>query len=390
MDVHGFCDEDFTKVRDAFVGNFERGEELGASVCVFHHGRPVVDLWAGDADEHGRPWAEDTLVNVYSITKTMTFICILLLTERGEIDLDAPVATYWPEFAANGKAAITVAQVMAHTAGLSGFDPAITPTDLYDWDRVCAGLAAQTPWWTPGEGSGYHLITQGFLLGEIVRRVSGRSLGTFFAEEVAGPLGADFHIGLSESEDARVADLVPPGRVELPENGSGLPENGSGDAPSIAVRSVRSCPLRGTEPRTRAWRAAEIPAAGGIGNARSVARVHAALACGGTLDGTRLLAPETVESILTEQSNGTDRVLGVPMRFGLGFGLMSDTIPLSPDERSFFWGGWGGSIAVIDLESELSVAYTMNRMSSGMAGDMRGGTVAFAATHTAASLARGC
>lgn len=380
MEIHGFCEDGFESVRDAFAGNFARGEELGASVAVIHHGRAVVDLWAGDADEGGRAWAEDTIVNVYSITKTMTFVCMLILVDRGMVDPEAPVAAYWPEFAVNGKVDITVAQVMSHTAGLSGFDPAITATELYDWDRVCAGLAAQAPWWTPGDGSGYHLITQGFLLGEIVRRVSGRSVGTFFAEEVAGPLAADFHIGLPESEDGRVADLVPPEKMDLP----ALDDAG---AASIAVRSVTSCPLRGSEPNTRAWRAAEIPAAGGIGNARSMARVHAALACGGTLDGVRLMSPETVESILAERSFTTDRVLGVPMRYGLGFGLMSDMIPLSPNPRSFFWGGWGGSITVIDLDSQLSVAYVMNRMANGMAGDIRGGTVAIAATNAATRLA---
>jgi CubicO group peptidase (beta-lactamase class C family) len=380
MEINGFCDEGFGAVRDAFLGNFERGEELGAAVAVTHHGRPVVDLWAGDADEHGRPWAEDTLVNVYSITKTMTFVSLMMLVDRGEVDVAEPVATHWPEFAANGKADITVAQVLSHTAGLSGFDPAIKPTDLYDWDAVCAGLAAQEPWWTPGEGSGYHLITQGYLLGEIVRRVSGRTVGTFFAEEVAGPLGADFHFALPASEDARVADLVPPDFEAMLAAATGNPD-------SIAVRSVLSCPLDATEPRTREWRAAEIPAAGGIGNARSIARVHSALACGGTVDGVTLMSPETVESILDEQSNSVDHVLGMPTRFGLGFGLMSDDVPLSPNERSFFWGGWGGSIAVTDLDTETSVAYVMNRMGTGMAGDLRGGLVAMAATTAATQLA---
>lgn len=380
MEINGFCDEGFGAVRDAFLGNFERGEELGAAVAVTHHGRPVVDLWAGDADEHGRPWAEDTLVNVYSITKTMTFVSLMMLVDRGEVDVAEPVATHWPEFAANGKADITVAQVLSHTAGLSGFDPAIKPTDLYDWDAVCAGLAAQEPWWTPGEGSGYHLITQGYLLGEIVRRVSGRTVGTSFAEEVAGPLGADFHFALPASEDARVADLVPPDFEAMLAAATGNPD-------SIAVRSVLSCPLDATEPRTREWRAAEIPAAGGIGNARSIARVHSALACGGTVDGVTLMSPETVESILDEQSNSVDHVLGMPTRFGLGFGLMSDDVPLSPNERSFFWGGWGGSIAVTDLDTETSVAYVMNRMGTGMAGDLRGGLVAMAATTAASQLA---
>ena len=379
MEIHGFCDDAFASVRDAFVGNFDAGNELGASVAVTHHGKPVVDLWAGDADEHGRPWVEDTIINVYSTTKTMTFICMLMLADRGLVDFNEPVATYWPEFAQNGKEGVLLRHVMCHNAGLSGFDPAITATDLYDWDRICTGLAAQAPWWEPGTGSGYHLVTQGFLLGEVLRRVTGTSIGTFFRDEVAGPLGADFHIGLPASEDARVADLVPPDFEAML---AGLPA----DETSIATRSTLSCMLDATEPRTRAWRGAEIPAAGGTGNARSVARVHSALACGGAVDGVRLMSPESVEQVLVEQSSGTDKVLGVPMRFGMGFGLMSELIPLSSNPRSFFWGGWGGSIAVIDLDAELSVAYVMNKMGGGMAGDLRGGLVAFAAGAAAAQV----
>lgn len=379
MDVHGTCDDAFGPVRDAFVGNFERGNEVGASVAVTHHGRPVVDLWAGDADEAGRPWEQDTIVNVYSTTKTMAATCVLTLADRGEIDLDAPVADLWPEFGANGKAGVLVRHVMSHSAGLSGFEPAITATDLYDWDRVCDLLAAQAPWWEPGAKSGYHAITQGYLQGELVRRATGRSVGTFFREEVAGPLGADFHIGLPASEDHRVADLVPPDLSAALGTGAIQPD-------TLAARTLLSCPLDATEPRTRAWRGAEIPAAGGTGNARSVARVHSALACGGEVDGVRLMSADGVERILEEQISGTDGVLGVPMRFGMGFGLMSDLIPLSPNKRAFFWGGWGGSLAVIDLDAEVSVAYVMNRMGDGLAGDVRGALVALAALGVANSL----
>jgi len=379
VDVHGTCDDAFGPVRDAFVGNFERGNEVGASVAVTHHGRPVVDLWAGDADEAGRPWEQDTIVNVYSTTKTMAATCVLTLADRGEIDLDAPVADLWPEFGANGKAGVLVRHVMSHSAGLSGFEPAITATDLYDWDRVCDLLAAQAPWWEPGAKSGYHAITQGYLQGELVRRATGRSVGTFFREEVAGPLGADFHIGLPASEDHRVADLVPPDLSAALGTGAIQPD-------TLAARTLLSCPLDATEPRTRAWRGAEIPAAGGTGNARSVARVHSALACGGEVDGVRLMSADGVERILEEQISGTDGVLGVPMRFGMGFGLMSDLIPLSPNKRAFFWGGWGGSLAVIDLDAEVSVAYVMNRMGDGLAGDVRGALVALAALGVANSL----
>jgi CubicO group peptidase (beta-lactamase class C family) len=370
-DVQGHCDARFAAVRDTFAAAFERGDERGASVAVTLDGAPVVDIWAGVAGDDGRPWAEDTIVNVYSTTKTMSALCVLMLADRGEVDLNAPVASYWPEFATNGKAGVLVSHVMSHTSGLSGFDPAITPEDLYDWDAICAQLAAQAPWWEPGTVSGYHAITQGFLQGEIVRRVTGRSVGTFFREEVAEPLGADFHIGLPASEDHRVADLVPPPRAAS--------AGDANDLESIAARTLLSCPLDATEPRTRAWRGAEIPAAGGTGNARSVGRVHSALACGGQVDGVRLLSEAGVERILDEQSHTVDLVLGLKIRFGMGFGLMSESIPLSSSPRSFFWAGYGGSLALIDLDQRLTVTYVMNKMSSGLTGDLRGAAIVFAA-----------
>ena len=371
MHIQGFCDPRFEPVREAFAANFESRDELGASAAVTLDGVPVVDPWAGDADPSGRPWQEDTIVNVYSTTKTMAGTCMLMVADRGLVDFDAPVATYWPEFAANGKEAVLVRHVMSHSAGLSGFDPPLaSPEDLYDWDGIAARLAAQTPWWTPGDGSGYHAVTQGFLQGEIVRRVTGKSLGTFFREEVALPLGADFHIGLDQAHDGRVGELIPPGAA--------LGSDGA-DPDSIGVRTMRSCSLVGTEPRTSAWRRAEIPAAGGIGNARSVARVHSALACGGGVDGVRLLSEAGVARALEEQSQGVDKVMGVPIRFGMGFGLIDSTFPLSPNPRSFFWGGWGGSLSIIDLDARLSVAYVMNRMDADLLGDVRGGSIVMAA-----------
>ncbi len=368
--IHGECKPEFETVRARFAANFDEGGERGASVSVTLHGETVVDLWAGDADGAGRPWERDTIVNVWSTTKTMAATCLLMLADRGELDLDAPIATYWPEFAANGKEQITTAQVMGHTAGLSGWDPAIEPTDLYDWDKAVGVLAAQAPWWEPGTRSGYHLITQGYLEGEVVRRITGRTLGTFFREEVAEPLGADFHIGLPETEEGRVGEMDPP------DVGLGLE---AVDLGSIAARSALSCPISGAECNTRAWRAAEIPAAGGTGNARSVARVHAALANGGTVDGVTLLSPAGVDRIFTEQASGVDAVLGMDMRMGTGFGLMNESIPLSTNPRSCFWGGWGGSISVVDLDAGLSVSYVMNKMASGLVGDLRGAMLVFAA-----------
>jgi CubicO group peptidase (beta-lactamase class C family) len=369
-EIHGECDPRFEAVRTTFAANFEQGQECGASVAVTLDGEMVVDLWAGDADENGRPWERDTIVNVWSTTKTMAATCLLILADRGEVDLDEPVATYWPEFAAKGKEVVTIAHVLGHTAGLPGWDPSITPEVLYDWDRSTAVLADQAPWWEPGTKSGYHAVTQGHLLGEIVRRVTGRTIGTFFREEVAEPLGADFHIGLPESEEPRVGRMIPPD-IDIGALGS--------NTASVAVRALTSCPLTGAEPNTRGWRAAEIPAAGGTGNARAVARIHSALANGGSVDGVKLLSTAGVERIFTEQCHDVDQVLGMKVRFGTGFGLMNETVPLSPNPRSCFWGGWGGSLAVIDLDARMSVAYVMNRMASGLVGDLRGGMLVVAA-----------
>jgi CubicO group peptidase (beta-lactamase class C family) len=370
MKPGGFCAPEFEPVRDAFIANFAAGSEVGASVAVTKDGVPVVDLWAGEAVKGAAAWQRDTIVNVYSTTKTMAATCVLVLADRGAVDLNAPVARYWPEFAQNGKQDVLVRHVMSHSAGLSGFDPALpSVTDLYDWDGIAGRLAAQKPWWTPGEGSGYHAITQGYLQGEIVRRVTGKSIGTFFRDEIARPLGADFHIGLPAEHDVRVAELVPP-----PVGLGGMP----GDPESIGVRTMKSCSLEGSEPRTSGWRRAEIPAAGGVGNARSVARVHSALACGGSVDGVRLLSEAGVRRVLEEQTNGIDRVLNGPIRFGMGFGLPHPSMPLSPNPNVFFWGGWGGSLAIIDLDARVSIAYVMNRMAPDMMGDVRGGMIVLA------------
>jgi CubicO group peptidase (beta-lactamase class C family) len=371
VEISGTCDDRFAPLREAFEANFKNGLEVGASLAVTVDGKPVVDLWGGEAVQGSTAWQHDTIVNVYSTTKTMAATSLLVAVDREWVDLDAPVATYWPEFSQNGKESVLVRHVMSHSAGLSGFDPPIKEKNqLYDWDAVVAGLAAQKPWWTPGEGSGYHAITQGFLQGEIIRRVTGKSIGTFFREEIAEPLGADFHIGLNEIHDSRVADLVPPGASLA---------SATTHPDSIAARTMGSCNLDGTEPATQAWRRAEIPAAGGIGNARSVARVHSMLACGGEVDGIRLLKEGTVARILEEQTNGTDKVLGVPVRFGMGFGLIDKNFPLSPNQRAFFWGGWGGSIAVIDLDARVSIAYVMNRMEANLMGDARGGSLVLTA-----------
>lgn len=362
--VQGYCDSRFAGVRDVFAAHLESGADLGASVAVTLEGEPVVDIWGGWADEdHTRPWERDTVTNVWSTTKTMTALCALIVADAGELDFDAPVSRYWPEFAAGGKGdRVLVRHLMSHTAGLPGWTEPMTIEDLYDWEKATSLLAAQEPWWEPGTASGYHAATQGYLVGEVVKRITGQSLGTFFAERVAGPLGADFHIGLPEAEDSRVSYVIPPPSLE--EQAAEIGE--------MAMRAMTNPMLTGLEPRTAAWRRAEIPAANGHGNARSVALIQAAVATGGEVAGTKLLSAAGCERIFEEQIKGTDLILGVPLRLGIGYGLTSPETPLSPNERACYWGGWGGSVIVVDLDSRLTFAYMMNKMETGLVGDMRG------------------
>lgn len=359
--VQGHCDARFAAVREAFANNLKTGVDVGASFAATIEGEMVVDLWGGYADAAGtQPWARDTIVNVYSTTKTMTALTALLLADRGVLDLQAPVAKYWPEFAANGKAGVKVSHLMSHTAGLSGWETPLKAEDLYDWERTCALLARQAPWWTPGEKIGYHALSQGFLIGEVIRRASGKTVGTVFREEIAGPLGADFHIGLDARHDARVGQLIPP-KVGL----------GQGQDPaSIAGRTLNNPKLTALEPRTRAWRGAEIPAAGGTGNARSVAEVQTVLANGGVSKGKRIMSEAGTRRALEPQIADVDLVLGLPIKHGLGYGLPSEIMPL-PSKNLCFWGGWGGSLVICDFDKRACFAYVMNKMGDGTTGDLR-------------------
>lgn len=367
-EVHGSCEDRFESVRTTFASNLDSGLDVGASVAVYEDGEPVVDLWGGTIDEAGTPWGRDTIINVWSTTKTMTALSALILGDRGEIDFNAPVATYWPEFAAAGKEQVLVRHLMSHTAGLPGWDEPMAPEDLYDWEKATSLLAAQGPWWEPGTASGYHAVTQGYLVGEVVRRVAGESVGAFFAKEVAGPLGADFHIGTAAEHDHRVAKVIPPPALAL------TPDPGS-----FAVRALSNPGLDAEQSWAVDWRRAEIPAAGGHGNARSVAAVQSVLACGGEARGVRLLSEAGCDQVFREQCDGTDLVLGMPLRHGIGYGLPSPAVPISTSERACYWGGWGGSIVVVDLDKRLVVAYVMNRMGEGTQGDLRGAGLVFAA-----------
>jgi CubicO group peptidase (beta-lactamase class C family) len=363
----GFTQDKFAAVRTAFESNFANGNDIGASYCATVEGETVVDLWGGHADAaQTRPWEKDTIVNVYSTTKTMTALTALLLADRGELDFDAPVARYWPEFAANGKAGVKVSHLMSHSAGLSGWKEPITKNDLYDWEKVTSLLAAQAPFWEPGTAPGYHALTQGYLVGEVVRRIAGRSLGTVFRHEIAEPLGADFYIGLPASEDGRVAELIPPPQTMADVAQTDLQKNMATN-PGVDV----------AETRTRAWRGAEIPAAGGTGNARSVAGIHILLANGGTANGRRILSEAGCRKALEPQIEGNDLILGAPVRYGMGFGLPSAMIPL-PHPNTIFWGGYGGSLVIIDMDARTTFAYAMNKMIGTTTGDTRALTLAMA------------
>jgi CubicO group peptidase (beta-lactamase class C family) len=366
--VQGFTKGKFEPVRAAFESNFASGADLGASYCATIAGETVVDMWGGFADEaRTRPWQKDTIVNVYSTTKTMTALTALLIADRGELDFDAPVARYWPEFAANGKRDVKVSHLMSHSAGLSGWKEKMVAQDLYDWEKATSLLAAQAPYWEPGTAPGYHAVTQGYLVGEVVRRITGRSVGTVFREEIAAPLDADFHIGLPASEDARVAELIPP---EV----GGISQ---GPQTELQKNMATNPPIDPMSTRTRAWRAAEIPAAGGTGNARSVAEIHMLLANGGIAKGKRILSEAGCRKALEPQIEGQDLILGIPVRYGMGFGLPGEMIPL-PNPNTIFWGGYGGSLVIIDMDAHTTFAYAMNRMQGTTTGDMRAFTLAMA------------
>ena len=362
-DIAGVCDPKFSEARDILAASIDSGNDVGASFAVTIGGEMVVDIWGGQLDETASaPWQEDTIVNVYSTTKTMSFLCALVLADRGQLDFDRNVADYWPEFAQNGKEQVKVWHLMNHAAGLSGMNDLMSAEDMYDWDKIVTLLAAQAPWWEPGSASGYHAITQGYLIGEVVRRITGKTLGTYFQEEIAGPVGADFFIGVPPSEFHRISRLIPFGHGTAPDGG---------DPESIAARTFRS-PFAGAEHSwTDGWRRAEIPAANGHGNARSVAKLQAPLACKGSAFGVDLMSAETATSVMTPRISGTDLVLGVPLSFGLGFGLVSELVPLSPNKNACFWGGWGGSNILVDQDAQMSVAFVMNKMHDGVMGDPR-------------------
>jgi CubicO group peptidase (beta-lactamase class C family) len=364
MEIHGHCDEKFASVREEFEKNFTERGDIGASFALTVEGEYVVDIWAGAKDETGTlAWQEDTIVNVYSTTKTMTFLVALMLADRGQLDLNAPVASYWPEFAQQGKENIPVRFLLSHSAGLPGFSRPLNPDELYDWDFVTAELAAQTPWWEPGTASGYHAITQGFLIGEVVRRITGQTIGQYFKENVADVVNADFHIGVDPKDFDRIASLVPAPASAPPMEI---------DPESMMAKVFGSTILPPGVTDTAGWRQAEIPAANGHGNARSVVKAQTAMANGGKAFGKELLSEAGAKRALEEQITGVDKVLMMPSRFAMGYSYSTDLIKMGPNPNTLWWGGAGGSTIIIDSDAHLCFSYVMNQMKNAIVGDERG------------------
>ena len=367
--ISGHCDERFVGVKAAFENNFNQFDEIGASVAITHEGKFVVDLWGGHLSrDKTEAWAENTVTNVWSSTKTMAAMSLLLLADRGDVDLHAPVRKYWPEFAAAGKDKVEVRHFLSHMAGLSGMDTKVEGDALYDWDWMVRELAAQEPWWEPGTASGYHALTQGHLIGEVVRRVTGQSIGAFFAQEIAEPLEADFHIGTPDSVMPRISPLEPPPETIAPANDG-----------SVASRTFANPPVDAKQAMQTSWRKAEIPAANGHGNARSIVRAQTPMANGGEAFGKRIMSEAGTRTVFEQQSSGVDLVLGIPVNFGMGYGINNPAMPLGPNKHIAYWGGYGGSIVLIDQDARLCISYVMNRMEPGTTGDVRGLSLVMAA-----------
>ncbi|MFG3139661.1 serine hydrolase domain-containing protein [Streptomyces sp. NPDC048211] len=368
--IHGHCDERFSAVRSAFEANFRERDEVGAAVTVMVDGRPVADLWGGWADgARSRPWERDTLVNVWSTTKGPVALCAHILADRGLLDLDAPVASYWPEFAAAGKEAVLVRHLLSHRAGLAGLREPHTLAELYDWDLTTARLAATAPWWEPGTRSGYHALTYGFLVGEVIRRVSGLLPGEFLRREVTGPLGIDFTVGLPEKEAARAAELVVP-KADRARQAALFAQ-----MEPVAVASLLNPPTGAAAANTPEWREAEIPAANGHGTARAVAALYGILAGRGSTGGVRILSEEAAERVREGQGSCRDLVLGAGFthetEIALGLWLSGPDANYGPNPRAVGHDGAGGSCGLADPENGIALGYVMNRMGPHIANDPR-------------------
>ncbi|MFT6754040.1 MAG: CubicO group peptidase (beta-lactamase class C family) [Candidatus Azotimanducaceae bacterium] len=363
MVVQGYCDEKFAEVAQEFERNFSHRGDVGASFALTVEGQTMIDIWGGFSDrDRTIAWQEDTLVNVYSTGKTMTFLVCLMLADQGRLDLDAPVCTYWPEFGQNGKQQVLVKHLLSHSAGLPGFSRVLQPHELFNWQLTVDDLQAQAPWWEPGTGFGYHALTQGQLLGELVRRITGQSFGEYFKQTVANVLDVDFHIGVSPDNFRRIASLIP---------ATDAPSTDTPQPTPLAMKVLTNVYLPEGITDTEDWRTAEIPAANGHGNAMSVVKAQTALANAGNAFGKTLLSPQAVARAFQEQASGIDKVLLMPLRFGMGYALSNEVMIKGPGSNALWWGGLGGSMVIIDADTHLCMSYTMNQMKNTIVGDER-------------------
>ena len=354
--ISGSTAERFAGVRDAFAANFSDHDELGASFAVTLNGELVADLHGGWADPaRTRPWTADTVVNVWSTTKGVHSACYAMAADRGLFSYDQPVADFWPEFSSNGKAAVTIGQLLSHQAGLCGFTTPASEPELVK-DGAAARLAAQAPLWEPGSASGYHALSIGILGTELFRRIEGRPIKQFVTEEIAGPLGVDFTVGLPVGQEHRCAELVPPPASPV--------DPAAFTHPQIAA--LGNPPLRAGFAMTPEWRAADLASANGHGTARALASIYAKLIA--PHDG--LVSPATLAKATAQQIRNVDLVLGIECDWAAGF-LRNSSGVFGPTEAAFGHTGWGGSFAVADPETGLTFAYTMNRMDANLRDDAR-------------------
>lgn len=364
--VLGRCDDRFQHVKELLQQYLTSGEELGASLVVNIDGENVVDLWGGYADtSRTRLWEEDTITAVWSTSKTVTSLAALILIDRGLLSPYEKVAKYWPEFAANGKHNIEVRHILSHSSGVSGWDTRMSLEDVIDVPASTGLLEQQAPWWVPGTASGYHSFTMGHLVGELVRRVTGKSLKQFIADEIATPFGADFQLGVAEKDWPRTADVVPPHTWRKPPP--------AGDVDSVSAKTMRNPVFDISVANTPTWRRAELGAASGFGNARAIARMLSAISLGGIVGNHKLLSPDTIDRIFEEQAKGIDLATGESLRFGIGYGLTgADTmVNWIPEGRVCFWGGLGGSIIIMDVDRRMTISYVMNKMENVGIGNYR-------------------
>ena len=353
--VHGDADPRFEGVRAALEKNVVEGGDLGACAAVVHDGAVVADLWVGARTADGaRPWTGDTIVNLWSTTKTVAALVVLSLHDRGDLDIDAPIASVWPEFGAAGKDEVLIRHALSHMAGVPEFDPPITRDTMFDWEACCRALAAQAPRTPPGTAFAYHAFTQGFLLGEVVRRVTGSTMGDWLRHELTGPHDLDFHLGVPVEADDRVAEMV------------------------VDAMPALTGPDRLGDVNTERWRRAEFPSSNGHGNARSVACLLSLLTRRPAMAHPPL-GVATIDRVRERQWDGPCPVLGRPVTMGIGYGFSSPTTPLGVNDDTLWWGGLGGSMAVVDLANDLVVVYAMNRMLDGPVGGVRGFRIVHAA-----------